>query len=183
MSFDKKKYQVYIDNYIGNLGTKILIEEKRSLLEKRFSPSYLDKVLSDINISIKNEGDDMSSFFIYDSIDIDKGGVLTALWRLCDKNKLGLKYSLKDIPILQGTVEICNFFDLNPYRLLSHNGKLLLIDKKNESDEIVFRNLILIGETNNEKKRVRIDGEVEAFLTKDYKDEIDKVLKNYTKNI
>ncbi len=40
---------------------------------------------------------------------------------------------------------------------------------------------IKIGEIVNTKKRVRIDGEAEAFLTKDYKDEIDKIINKYTK--
>ena len=33
------------------------------------------------------------------------------------------------------------------------------------------------------KKRIRVDNEAESFLTKDYKDEIDKVLKRFTREI
>ena len=38
---------------------------------------------------------------------------------------VGLEIDLKKIPIRQETIEICEFFDLNPYKLLS-GGSLLL---------------------------------------------------------
>lgn len=182
MSIADKKFSVYVSNYVGNLGTKFLIEGKKNELLKRFPKNYLDKVLSDIDESLEDKGDVMSSFFIYDRIDIKKGGVLTALWDICDKHKLGLKYSLKDIPILQGTIEIANYFDLNPYRLYTDKSEVILIDVDKVVDESMKNtSLKLIGETNKEKQRLRIDGEVDAFLIKDYKDEIDKVIDGRSK--
>ena len=53
-------------------------------------------------------------------------------------------------------------------------------DRDYNSEE--YYNIFEIGEIRNTKKRVRIDGESEAFLTKDYKDEIDIILPKYTKN-
>lgn len=181
MSIDDKNFSVYVTNFVGNLGTKILIEEKSELLLNKFSKFYLNKVHKDVDESLMIRGDNMSPLFIYDSEDIKKGGILTSLWIICDRNKLGLKYSLRDIPILQGTIEVANFFDINPYRLLTADSKVLLIDGDILDDDIKKYHLIKIGETNNEKQRLRIDGEVDAFLTKDYKDEIDKVINGRSK--
>ena len=63
--------------------------------------------------------------------------------------------------------------------MLSENVFILASDKDYESEEIY--NIFEIGEIRNTKKRVRIDCESEAFLTKDYKDEIDSIIPKYTK--
>lgn len=164
MNKEQKNHFVYITSYVGNLGTKILIDRKKDLLKEHFSESFLDKIY------VECGGGQMPPFkFEYiDSEDINKGGVLASLWRICDRNKLGLRYNLSDIPVHQGTIEICNFFDLNPYRLMTEGSKVIISDEEIEG-------LFLIGETNDKKQRIRIDGEVDAFLTKCYKDEIDKI--------
>ena len=40
---------------------------------------------------------------------------------------VGLEIDLKKIPIRQETIEICEFFDLNPYKLLS--GEMCIRDR------------------------------------------------------
>lgn len=165
-------YNVYVTNYVGNEGTKALIELKRETLENHFSKDYLMSILEKIKDGIK------PSLFInniYDKEEIGKGGFLTALWKILDRDKLGVRYDLSKVPILQGTIEISNFFDINPYRLFTKDSYIIL----SELDLPYYK----IGETNDKKQRVRVDGETEAFLTKDYKDEIDKIIKNYTKNV
>lgn len=191
--------KIYVKGYVGNLGTKILIEKKSDELAKHFSKEYLHLLNKNIDDTLK--GGEIPSLSMLENIIIDrekitKGGVLTALWKICERNKWGLTYNLRSIPILQGTIEISNFFDLNPYRLLTDNAEIIAVDddkivKDNTSYES-YSNLSAIiehmpdafaeiGETTSAKKRVRIDGEVEAFLTKDYKDEIDKIIPKWTK--
>ena len=95
---------------------------------------------------------------------------------------------MRKIPILQGTIEIANYFDLNPYRLLTDNAFIIACEFvgadiiRPQCRGEVYEPFYEIGDITNERKRVRIDGETEAFLTKDYKDEVDKVIPNYTKN-
>lgn len=185
----QKKYYVYVSGFVGNLGTKILIKEKKAALLERYSNMYLKKIISDIesdeveNLVLISE--DLSKLnneslfnlrdenIIFDIEKVGKGGILAALWKICDRNKFGLSYSLSDIPILQGTVEISNFFDINPYRLLSGNGK--------EINNIKISSFIKIGEITNSKKRIRSDNETFSYLTKDYKDEIDKIINGISK--
>ena len=184
-------YKIYVKGYAGNLGTRVLIEKKYDELSKRFSKDYLndlvntlDEILKDgeipsLNLSNYND----TNIDVYDIETIGKGGILTALWKICERNKWGLKYSLRSIPILQGTIEISNFFDINPYRLLTKNAFIIASDDEHNDSKYYPHILTYIGDITNERKRVRIDGKVEAFLTKDYKDEIDKVLSNYTKTM
>ncbi len=201
---------VYVDGYVGNLGTKVLIEKKYDELVNYFSVEFLyfQKRKLEDSILIKGGIVPSLSFFdnkLIDKEEISKGGFLSALWKICDRNKWGLKYNLKEVPIMQSSIEIANYFDLNPYRLLTKSVNIYVIDDVGVDMESfaahVVRNdvganacgtrlaenticpFVKIGEIVDTKKRVRIDGEVEAFLTKDYKDEIDKVLPRYTKEV
>ena len=203
---------MYVSGYVGNLGTKVLIDEKQDELVRQFNQEFISHIKNQIEESLFEDGFNPSlimsarsgetnirrgehcepaSCEVVDWEAIGKGGILTSLWKLCDRNKWGLKYSLRKIPILQGTIEIANYFDINPYRLLTNNAFIIACrdecDCRGEHCEPkdctgeFHEPLYEIGDITNEKKRVRIDGEAEAFLTKDYKDEIDKVIPNYTK--
>ena len=114
-------YNVYVRGFVGNFGTKVLIEEKKNELLKYFSNKYIEKVESDLrdglSPSLFIEKDIKNN--VFDREKIGKGGFLASLWKICDRNKVGLKYDLSKVPIIQGTVEIANFFDINPYRLLT----------------------------------------------------------------
>lgn len=50
---------------------------------------------------------------------ISEGGIFGALWEMADGAGIGLDVALKRIPIQQETVEICEFFGVNPYQMLS----------------------------------------------------------------
>lgn len=182
---------VYLKGFVGNLGTIILIENKYEELSKYFSAEFLRKILNDINGGVNpplfigdSNIEDKATNRIIDRENIARGGLLTALWKICDRNKCGLRYTLSKVPILQGTIEISNYFDLNPYRLLTDNSEILLVDDSIEDDDINNNAAYgsLIGHTTKDKKRVRIDNDIESFLTKDYKDEIDRIIPGFIKN-
>lgn len=209
--------KLYVSGFAGNLGTKVLIDKKQDELVRQFNQEFITHLKNQIEKSLSKDGFNPSLIMsscnphIVDCENVGKGGVLASLWKLCERNKWGLKYSLRRIPILQGTVEIANYFDINPYRLLTKNSFIVAIkDEQNDNnDKLIVAGtgelcesqscmgelcepqscmgepcepqLTYIGDITNERKRIRIDGEVEAFLTKDYKDEIDKVISNYIK--
>lgn len=54
------------------------------------------------------------------------GGVYAALWQLLKQNRSGAVYSQRAIPIRQETIEICETFSLNPYRLYAAGCTLWL---------------------------------------------------------
>lgn len=178
-------YNVYLSGFVGNLGTKYILEKNRVELLKHFSVSYIDKVLKDLKKSIDIGG--LYPLLDCPKIDIEpviKGGFLAALWKVCDRNNFGLKYSLSEVKLLQGTIEISNYYNINPYRLLTENSYIVILDEQiSINDKIIYgyyngdinMPFTKIGEIVEGKKRVRIDSETESFLIKDYKDEIDKI--------
>ena len=53
-----------------------------------------------------------------------EGGILTALWDVGEKYDLGITADGRSVLMLQEIVEVCEFFDIDPYRMDS-NGCLL----------------------------------------------------------
>ena len=148
--------KIYIKGFVGNLGTKILIEEKQEELIHYFNKEFICHIKNELDQSLIGDGfnpslimpnqqcrgerqcrgeclqsprmGELRESLGYEVVDyevIGKGGVLASLWKICDRNKWGLRYDLKKIPILQGTVEIANYFDLNPYRLITKNSYIV----------------------------------------------------------
>ena len=64
--------------------------------------------------------------------DVRNGGVFGALWELSRKIGVGLNIDLKKIPVRQETIEICEFYDLNPYEFLS-GGALLMVTENGDA--------------------------------------------------
>ncbi len=56
---------------------------------------------------------------------ISQGGVFGALWEMGAASRVGLEVQLGQIPIRQEVVEVCEFFDLNPY-MIDSEGALLV---------------------------------------------------------
>lgn len=57
------------------------------------------------------------------------GGVLNGLWYLCENFGAGMEIDILKIPIRQETVEILEYFDVNPYYALSGGAYLLTSDE------------------------------------------------------
>lgn len=57
--------------------------------------------------------------------DVSQGGIFGALWEMANGAGVGLEIDLKKLPVRQETIEICEFYDLNPYEL-SSGGCLLM---------------------------------------------------------
>ena len=185
---------------IGNLGTKIIIEEKFNELQKYFSIDFLKNSLNKIEDSLQNDFKNklLDDKFIKDNNiiyykKISKGGFLSSLYSICEEfkeedilknkedrilksNTLGIEYNLLNTDILQSTIEISDFYDINPYRLYTDNAYIIFSSNDN------IEGFNLIGVTTNDRKRIRMDIDTNSFLTKDYKDELNKVLKDFKIN-
>ena len=61
--------------------------------------------------------------------DITEGGIYGALWEVAQASGVGLEVSIEDIPVRQHTIELCEFFDLNPYQLISSGSMLIVTDQ------------------------------------------------------
>lgn len=91
---------------------------------------------------------------------------------------VGLKIYGRDIPVRQETVEICNFFDVNPYQMQSEGSSLLLAQsgyrlKKSLQERGISSEII--GFTTENNDRIVINGEEKRYLEKHYEDALDLI--------
>ena len=92
------------------------------------------------------------------------GGIYAALWRLAADNGCGFDINLRDIPVKQEIIEMCELFDINPYELSSTGCMLItaedgcgIVDVLNEN----AYDAVVIGHTTKEKaKMMHLEDEV-----------------------
>ena len=95
------------------------------------------------------------------------GGVFGALWRLLKRNRLGADFSQRRIPILQQTVEVCETFGLDPYRMESDTCTVWLAEDASGLFEAAKKAGVsckVIGFTTKGPAIRRTDGASVAYL-------------------
>lgn len=171
---------ILVSKWIGIEGTSIIAKEKEEL-KTRFSVPFIEKAKElDAYISVQSEAAVAVSSGVSAMHDVTEGGIFGALWEMAEASGVGLEIDLKKIPIRQETVEICEFFDVNPYKLLSQ-GSLLLAAKDGNRIvrelELAGIPAIVIGKTTDSNDRVLCQMEERRFLETAQTDELYKILK------
>lgn len=158
---------ILVTKYIGGQGVSLVAHKKEEELLTRFpkalvtqgkefsSPKALS-ILPEVKIARQQEGACM--------VPIYEGGIFAALWNLAKLCGTGLNVELKKIPMKQTIVEICNFYDMNPYELLS-SGCLLIAawDGKALAGKLLSGGIpaAVIGRlTDDNDKIIQNDGEI-----------------------
>lgn len=170
---------IVVTKWIGLEGTAILASEyEQKLLEKFPARMVYEAKEYDRYLSVANETAPAVKSGVTAMHDVSEGGIFAALWSLASASHVGLEADLKKIPIKQETIEICNFFDLNPYCLMSagsllitcKNGEKLIADLAKEGIPSA-----VIGTITNSNDKVIINGENKRFLDLPKTDEIYKI--------
>lgn len=97
--------------------------------------------------------------------DPTEGGVAGGIHEMADAANLGVKVFEDKIPMAQETLEICDFFDIDPLQLIS-SGALLISASPQSADEILKKlrdngiHAAIIGEfLENPQERLLISGD------------------------
>ena len=107
-----------------------------------------------------------------------EGGFLAALWKMAEASGVGLSADLRSVPIRQETIEICEIFDVNPYKLLSGGSVLLGIQGGDAFVQELRREGIMaavIGQTNSGNDRLLYSGGNARYLERPAEDETKKL--------
>ena len=110
--------------------------------------------------------------------DVSGGGIFAALWELAEKTGVGLTVDLKKIPIRQETIEVCEFFGISPYELLSGGALLMTTGNGEELVQALAAEQIpatVIGKITADNDRVVINEEERRFLERPKSDEITRI--------
>lgn len=183
----KTGQDLVVAGFAGLAGTRIIAEMKREDLRSRFAGRYLDLL---INSGESGSGEEEEKSGLRDWKGLGaaewepagEGGILTAIWNLSGTYGLGAEFSLRRIPVKQASIEICEFFALNPYRLYSKGCWLLA----SENGGRIARDLReqgigaeVIGSITKGIARVITDGEEKGFLNRPQPDELGKVIPDW----
>jgi hydrogenase maturation factor len=121
-----------ITRWIGLEGTALLAKAKEQELKQRFPADFVEDAIRFRELlSVIPEAAVAAKAGAAAMHDGSWGGIFGALWELAEASGTGLVIDLKKLPIRQETVEICEYFDLNPYELLS-GGTMVIATAEGE---------------------------------------------------
>ncbi|MCM1136624.1 MAG: AIR synthase related protein [Clostridium sp.] len=170
---------IVMSKWIGMEGTSILAEEKRAELLKRYPASLiLAAEEQGTHLSVAREAAAALEAGVYAMHDVRNGGIFGALWELGRRLGVGLYVDLKKIPVKQETIEVCEFFNLNPYELLSGGALLMAAENGGELVKSLEKAGVfaaVIGSTCGGNDRIVKNGEEIRYLGLPQPDEIFKV--------
>lgn len=145
---------IVMAGYAGYAGAGRIADARAQDLHKRYHPDFIDQAADYLNHlsmakvigtvrdfgcgesenhgilhpqyqSQKNQKKQISqSLFVCGA-----GGVFGALWRLAKTGDVGFDVDMKKILLKQQIVEICDYFDINPYMLDAQGAMLVCTDR------------------------------------------------------
>lgn len=172
-----------VAGYAGQAGTKILLEARREELKRWFSEEYLDMIAENQGAAELPDGNFWSGFGAAESEQAGEGGIFTAIWNLSGAYETGVEFSLRRIPVLQETIEICERLELNPYRLYSKGCYLLAAENGGRLTRRLAEQGIpaaVIGSVSHGIAREVQNAESRGFLERPQKDELLKIIPDYS---
>lgn len=163
--------------YIALSGVKKIVEKCEEDLLKQYRKDFIDNaVLSANQIKTLNDSDCQN---VESIVNVGNGGIFAALWDLGENLGCGMEINLRNIPIKQETVLICNLMDVNPYELESKGCYLLAVNNGiRVREELSSKGYIasIIGYTTDNNDRVINNGEQKRFIEKNRgKEELERI--------
>ncbi len=176
----KPGQEIVMTKWAGLEGTAIIAAAKEEELRTKYSQSFLEGAKKMIDcISVVPEAMIARAAAATSMHDVTEGGVFGALWEIGAASKVGLEVDLKKIPLRQETVEICEFYDINPYMLISSGCMLIITDRANQLvDELKADGIAaaVIGRITGGNDRIIINEEERRYLEPPKSDELYKVM-------
>ena len=176
----KPGQEIVMSKWAGLEGTAIIAKAKEEELLSRYSASFIDGAKRMIDfISVLPDSRIARKVGVTSMHDVTEGGIFGALWEIGYAAGFGLEVDLKKILIKQETVEICEFFNINPYKLISSGCMLMVTDKANLLVESLLAEGIpaaVIGRITEGSDRIICNGDEIRYLEPPKSDELYKVL-------
>ena len=165
----------------GLAGAVLLAKHYKENLHERYTYAFLEKAAArQPEVSVLPEVKAVKELGIRHMHDVAEGGVFGAVWELCERLHAGVELELKKIPIRQETVEISEYFDINPYQLKGDGALLFLTHDSTTAIKVLSAQGIpatVIGRMTEGNDRILINEEETRFLEPNRVDEYEKARK------
>jgi hydrogenase maturation factor len=172
---------IVVSKWIGLEGTIRLAREHKEELCTRYPVRMIEDAEGfDKYLSIIPEAATAMKSGVCGMHDVSRGGIFGALWEMASGAGVGLEINLKKLPVKQETIEICEFFELNPYELLS-GGCLLMVTEDGSAlvDALAREEIpaVIVGRTTEGNDRVLWNEDEKRYLDLPKPDQIYKIIK------
>lgn len=175
---------VVMTGWAGTSGSFLMAAERREELSKYFPVSILRRMKQmrdELTISVESAAAAMSGALFM--LALSEGGIYTALWDLSSQTGTGLSVDLRQISILQETIEFSNYYDIDPYQM-SSEGSLLAIFASDRQAQDYISTLSekkipasLIGHLTENNDKIIRNGDEVRYLDRPRPDELINVFK------
>ena len=160
-------------------GTAIIASDFPDLLHDILTEKEIKTCLSlSDRISVVQEGKIAGQIGVNAMHDVTEGGILQAVWEICNASECGAIINLDSIPVLNETKKICNELKIDPLRLISSGSMIMTASDGAKCVEAMHMQGIpaaVIGKIK-EGNIIGISGGVGRELTPQERDEIYKVI-------
>lgn len=172
--------EIVMTKWAGLEGTAIIAKAKETELLCKYGRDFINGAKDFLDdISVVKEAGIARKLGVTSMHDVTEGGIFGALWELGEASGVGIEADIRKITLKQETVEICEFFDLNPYQLISSGVMLMVTDRANALADELNRNGItaaVIGRITEGNDRIIINGDEKRYLEPPKSDELYKVM-------
>lgn len=175
----KPGQDLVVAGYAGLSGTIQIAKYKKEELNQWFSKDYIERILEQESKDPTYDYEALKQWGATEWELSGEGGIFKTLWDLSGAYMTGIRFYLRRIPVKQETIELCERYDLNPYRLFSNSCLLLTADNGADLIEAMKENGIhgaVIGKVTEGIGRIIDHGEGVGYLDRPTKDERYKVM-------
>lgn len=168
--------------WTGAAGMLQLAMEQGAELAKRFAPAFIRQIQSHRQaLFAEQELDVAKAMGVSAMRQITEGGIFATLWELAKESGRGFCVDMKQIQILQETIEVCEHFRLNPYQMISTGSFLMLSDDGEALADALKQEGIratVIGTMTEGNDKIIKNGEETRYLDRPAPDEILKLFRD-----
>lgn len=180
MQSEKADKDVVMTKWMGLEGTSLIASARMQELAARYPLGLVEQAADfDRFLSAIPEAATAVQSGVSAMQAVREGGVFGGLWQLAKANGVGLVIDLKQIPVKQETIEVCEFYDVNPYELLS-GGSMLMITQGGTRlvSQLAEQGIsaAVIGRTTDNNDRILVNDEEKRFLEPARHDSLYRVL-------
>ena len=163
--------------YAGDKGATKIAKKKQDELKKIYRADIIANMIVSYKLDI-SKADDIADSMKAEIISAGDGGILASLYEMAVSRQCGINIRMRDIPIRWETIEICEIYDINPYRLSSDMRIYLTKGSHHMIEELDKINIpsAVIGHTHESLDKIIIDKKEIEYINKPTKDELYKVM-------
>lgn len=167
---------IVLCGFVGLEGMLRILDEREAELGRRFVPAFIQQ-MKDLKgnllaLSSIRAAADAGAAAMHQ---IGSGGIFAGLWELGEASGTGMEVDLSAMSVKQETIELCEYYNLNPYQMTSAGCILMTADDGDmlvRALEGVGARASKLGVATDKKARVIASGEEQRYLDRPAPDEL-----------